>query len=150
MKIKAGYLGLKGYRLPTEAEWEHACRAGSAVGYSFGEPAELLDKYGWFYGNSLGRTHPCGGLKPNDLGLFDMHGNVWQWTQGFYNYKSVDKEDDGGELVAGASSRVTRGGSWHDDAGFWRSADRRRYTPGDRSISLGFRLARVPVEAGGK
>jgi formylglycine-generating enzyme required for sulfatase activity len=82
MKIKAGYLGLKGYRLPTEAEWEYACRAGSTVGYSFGEPAELLERYGWFDVNSLGKSHAVGTLKPNDLGLFDMHGNVWQWTQG--------------------------------------------------------------------
>jgi formylglycine-generating enzyme required for sulfatase activity len=88
MKIKAGYLGLKGYRFPTGAEWEYACRAGSTVCYSFGEPAELLEKYGWFKSNSLSETHPCGTLKPNDLGLFDMHGNVWQWTQAVYNNKS--------------------------------------------------------------
>src|SRR5262249_50194519 len=117
MKIKAGYLRLQGYRLPTEAEWEYACRAGSTVGYSFGEPAELLDKYGWFGVNSLGKAHPCGKLKPNDLGLFDMHGNVRQWTQGVYNNKPVDKEDDGGELIAGASLRLNRGGTWGGDAG---------------------------------
>ena len=108
MKIKAGYLKLKAYRLPTEAEWEYACRAGSAVGYSFGEPAELLERYGWFAGNSLSKTHPCGTLKPNDLGLFDMHGNVWQWTQSVFNNQPVNKEDDRGELVTVASLRVLR------------------------------------------
>jgi formylglycine-generating enzyme required for sulfatase activity len=149
-KIKAGYLGLKGYRLPMEAEWEYACRAGSAVGYSFGEPAELLERYGWFNRNSLGTAHPCGKLKPNDLGLFDMHGNVWQWTQYAFDKKPVDKEDDGGELVAGALDRVRRGGGWDYVAGYCRAANRIRYTPDVRFYTLGFRLARVPVEVGGK
>jgi formylglycine-generating enzyme required for sulfatase activity len=150
MKIKAGYLRLQGYRLPTDAEWEYACRAGSTVGYSFGEPAELLERYGWFDRNSLGKAHSCGKLKPNDLGLFDMHGNVWQWTQGVYNHKPVDKEDDGGELIPGASFRVPRGGCWGNDAGSCRAALRSRSTPVNRSSFLGFRLARVPVEVGGK
>jgi len=147
MKIKAGYLGLQGYRLPTEVEWEYACRAGSTVGYSFGEPAELLERYGWFGGNSLGQAHPGGMLKPNDLGLFDMHGNVWQWTQDRYNDKLGGKEDDRGGLVDRASGRVCRGGSWFFDAGVCRAASRFRSPPVFRSYSLGFRLARVPVEA---
>ncbi|HEV3255715.1 MAG TPA: SUMF1/EgtB/PvdO family nonheme iron enzyme [Gemmataceae bacterium] len=150
MKIKAGYLRLQGYRLPTEAEWEYACRAGSAAGYSFGEPAEFLDKYGWFNSNSFGKTHPGGKLKPNDLGLFDIHGNVWQWTQDGFDDKLVDKENDRGGLVAGASDRVCRGSCWGFEAGFCRAADRLRGAPGDRRYALGFRLARVPVEEGGK
>jgi formylglycine-generating enzyme required for sulfatase activity len=150
IKIRAGYLGLRGYRLPTEAEWEYACRAGSEVGYSFGEPAELLERYGWFARNSLGQVHPCGALKPNDLGLFDMHGNVWQWTQGVLNNKPTDKEVDGGEVVSGASDRVIRGGCWYVDAGVCRAAYRARDAPGFRFSYLGFRLARVPVEEGGK
>ncbi len=155
MKIRAGYLGLKGYRLPTEAEWEYAYRAGSAAGYSFGEPAELLERYGWFSGNSLGKAHPCGLLKPNDLGLFDMHGNVWQWTQGVVNNKPVDNEDDAGELIKGASIkwasyRVYRGGGWSDGAGVCSAASRFWFTPGHRINFLGFRLARVPVEVGRK
>jgi formylglycine-generating enzyme required for sulfatase activity len=153
MKIKAGYLGLKGYRLPTEVEWEYACRAGSMVGYGFGEPVELLEKYGWFVVNSLDKAHPCGMLKPNDLGLFDMHGNVLQWTQSVENYysnKAVDKEDDSGELVAGASSRVSRGGCWFLVARNFRAASRFENPPDYRIGSIGFRLARVPVVAGGK
>jgi formylglycine-generating enzyme required for sulfatase activity len=152
MKIKRGYLALKGYRLPTEAEWEYACRAGSTVGYAFGEPAELLERYGWFDRNSLGKTHPCGTLKPNDLGLFDMHGNVWQWTQNDYKNKPVDKEADGGELVGvfRASPRVDRGGGWNDDAGNCRAAYRSGNAPGYRYGNLGFRLARVPIEVSGK
>jgi formylglycine-generating enzyme required for sulfatase activity len=152
MRIKAGYLRLQGYRLPTEAEWEYACRAGSTVGYSFGEPAELLDKYGWFSANSSGKAHPCGKLKPNDLGLFDMHGNVWQWTQHGYNpgKKPVDKEDDGGELITGASNWGYCGGSWNNVAGHCRAAIGSRGTPDNRNFNIGFRLARVPVEVGGK
>jgi formylglycine-generating enzyme required for sulfatase activity len=154
MKIKAGYLGLKGYRLTTEAEWEYACRAGSTVGYSFGEARELLDKYGWFDLNSLGKAHPVGALKPNDLGLFDMHGNVWQWTHGAWTIKPVDKEADGGEVVrsfpAGASDRVVRGGAWITGAGDCRVARRAFDTPDFRNGIHGFRLARVPVEEEGK
>jgi formylglycine-generating enzyme required for sulfatase activity len=143
VKIKAGYLGLKGYRLPTGAEWEYACRAGSTAGYSFGEPVELLERYGWFKSNSLGQAHPCGELKPNDLGLFDMHGNVWQWTQSASFYKLGGKENDRGELVTRASLRVYRGGGWDYDAGHCRAAYRSGSTPYYRYRYLGFRLARA-------
>jgi formylglycine-generating enzyme required for sulfatase activity len=147
MKIKAGYLRLAGYRLPTEAEWEYACRAGSTVGYSFGEPVELLEKYGWFKGNSLGKTHPCGTLKPNDLGLFDMQGNVWQWMQERFTNKPVEKENDGGELVEAAPDRVLRGGSWNYDATLSRAGFRYKGPPGNNTNSfIGFRLVRVLVE----
>jgi formylglycine-generating enzyme required for sulfatase activity len=150
MKIKAGYLGLNGYRLPTEAEWEYACRAGSTVNYSFGEPAELLERYGWFLGNSLTQTHPCGMLKPNDLGLFDMHGNVSQWTHTIYSDKPIEKEDDGGELIIRASGRVYRGGDWGGDTWVCRAEYRFARTPVYRDVFLGFRPARVPVHAGGR
>jgi formylglycine-generating enzyme required for sulfatase activity len=143
-------LRLHGYRLPTEVEWEYACRAGSTVGYSFGEPAELLEKYGWFVGNSLSKSHPCGTLKPNDFGLFDMHGNVWQWTHDKANWRLEGKEDDSGELIAEASSRATRCGGWRDDAGVCRAAYRSAIRTGGGGIDDGFRIARVPVEAGGK
>jgi formylglycine-generating enzyme required for sulfatase activity len=141
-KIKAGYLGLKGYRLPTEAEWEYACRAGSQARYSFGESAELLDRYGWSNRTSLGQAHPVALLKPNDLGLFDMSGNVWQWLQNGYDDKTFDR----GESVTGASSRATRGGCWNSGAGDCRAACRHRSSPEFGYYQLGFRLARVPVE----
>jgi formylglycine-generating enzyme required for sulfatase activity len=141
-KIKEGYLGLQGYRLPTEAEWEYACRAGSQAGYSFGEPAELLERYGWYKRNSLGQSHPVALLKPNDLGLFDMHGNVLQWSHNGY----VDKTFDRGESVDRASDRVDRGSCWYFDAGSCRAAYRLWFPPGGRDVFLGFRLARVPVE----
>jgi formylglycine-generating enzyme required for sulfatase activity len=139
-KIKAGYLGLQGYRLPTEAEWEYACRSGSQADYSFGEPAELLERYGWFNRNSLGHPHPVALLKPNDLGLFDMHGNVLQWMHNGDNDKTFDR---GEWVTGGASDRVIRGGCWLGAAGDCRAADRNGY---DRNGILGFRLARVPVE----
>jgi formylglycine-generating enzyme required for sulfatase activity len=143
VKIKAGYLGLQGYRLPTQAEWEYACRAGSTAGYSFGEPAELLERYGWYDRNSSGQPHPCGELKPNDLGLFDMHGNVWQWMQDALTHKLGGKENDRGELVLRVSFRVIRGGSWDYNAGPCRAAHRGWNASVAQFNHLGFRLARV-------
>jgi formylglycine-generating enzyme required for sulfatase activity len=83
-KLKANYLSLTGYRLPTEAEWEYACRAGAVTSRSYGETAELLDRYAWYYDNAPERTRPVGGKKPNDLGFFDLHGNVYTWCQETY------------------------------------------------------------------
>jgi hypothetical protein len=81
MKLVPDTRNRTGYRLPAEAEWEYSCRAGSTTGYSFGAPWELLEKYGWYGAKSPDRTTPPGSLKPNDLGLFDLHGNVWEWCQ---------------------------------------------------------------------
>jgi formylglycine-generating enzyme required for sulfatase activity len=149
MKIKADYLALQGYRLPSEAEWEYACRAGSTVGYSFGESAELLERYGWFDRNSLGMAYPVGTLKPNDLGLFDMHGNAWQWMQDVSDIK-VDKDDVSGGLVVGASGRVSRGGGFGSVPNDCRAAFRNGSVPDYVDDNFGFRLARVAVETGSK
>src|SRR5262249_54950101 len=80
MKVKANALRLSGYRLPTEAEWEYACRAGSVTTWSLGEAKDLLGKYAWYNVNSINmRSRPVGSLRPNELGLFDLHGNALEW-----------------------------------------------------------------------
>jgi formylglycine-generating enzyme required for sulfatase activity len=127
-----------GYRLPTEAEWEYACRAGTTTPYYTGSS---VDNAGWYYGNSGNKTHPVGQKQANAWGLYDMHGNVWEWCWDWYGSYSGGSQTD----PVGASSgtiRVWRGGSWYDSAGDARSALRNLITPSLRSGSLGFRLLR--------
>jgi formylglycine-generating enzyme required for sulfatase activity len=133
---KAGRL----YRLPTEAEWEYACRAGSKTAYAFDDEEGLLPEYGWFKRNSSDRTHTVGLLEPNAWGLYDMHGNVWECCSDRYgDYPKGAVSDPSGPKVG--SIRVGRGGSWRCVAADCRSALRRGYAPSDRVNSLGFRLA---------
>ncbi|MFM7293163.1 MAG: SUMF1/EgtB/PvdO family nonheme iron enzyme [Planctomycetia bacterium] len=128
------------YRLPTEAEWEYACRAGTDTKYSFGDDESKLGEYGWFDGNSDQETHPVGKKKPNAWGLYDMHGNIWEWCSDWYGeYPNRAVTDPQGP--SGASDRVSRGGCWYYPAGYCRSADRGRYDPSIRNFCLGFRLA---------
>jgi formylglycine-generating enzyme required for sulfatase activity len=130
--------GTNKYRLPTEAEWEYACRAGTETAYSFDE-VDKLGKYAWYSDNSKNRTHPVGRKKPNAWGLFDMHGNVWEWCQDWYgDYPSSSVADPKGSTKG--KYRVKRGGSWGDNVWYLRSADRDRYDPGARGD--GFRVVR--------
>jgi formylglycine-generating enzyme required for sulfatase activity len=134
-----------GYRLPTEAEWEYACRAGTTTRFSFGNNNTSLGEYGWYGGNSDRRTHPVGEKKPNAFGLCDMHGNVWEWCRDGYDaeyYQRSPVVDPPGPLQA--AQRVVRGGCWVDIPRHLRSADRLRPAPGLRFSVVGFRLARVP------
>ena len=133
-----------GYRLPTEAEWEYACRAGSKTWFSFGDEQAGLGEHGWFAGNAGSRHHPVGQLVPNGFGLYDMHGNVWEWCWDGYGenpYAKSPADDPTGPI--GAALRVFRGGGWGGIPRGCRSADRGRRAPGTRISSVGFRLALV-------
>lgn len=126
----------KGFRLPTEAEWEYACRAGT-TGDRYGE----IDQIAWYKDNSNGSTQGVGKKEPNPWGLYDMLGNVWEWCWDWYgDYPKQDKKDWRG-LETG-SSRVLRGGSWGNDAWRCRAAYRLYSPPANRSAGIGFRLAR--------
>ena len=133
------------YRLPTEAEWEYACRSGTTTAYGFGDDASRLGDYGWFDGNSDSSTHPVGEKKPNAWGLYDMHGNVWEWCQDWYgDYPSGSTTDPTGP--SSGSFRVDRGGSWCSSAGYCRSAYRYRNAPESRGNFLGFRVLRSSIK----
>lgn len=134
--------GLESYRLPTEAEWEYAARAGSTTKYSFGNDEKQLTEYAWYSENSGGKTHPVGQLKPNAWGLYDMHGNVWEWVQDWYAGYSAEAVPDPQGPSSG-SHRVLRGCSWYSGALYCRSAFRNSDAPEDRLNNLGFRLLRT-------
>ena len=135
--------GVNMYRLPTEAEWEYAARAGTQTAYHFGDDADQLGAYAWYNENSDRETHPVGQKQPNGWGLYDMLGNVWEWTAGWYGPYSAGSVTDPRGPSTGAR-RVARGGSWSYYARYCRAANRSRDSPGFRNISLGFRLARTP------
>ncbi len=99
------------YRLPTEAEWEYACRARSTSRYCFGEHEDELSEYAWYGKNAEDRTHPVGQLKPNLWGLHDMHGNIWEWCHDAYSVYSISKRIDPRGPTKGGE-RVNRGGCW--------------------------------------
>jgi len=130
-----------GFRLPTEAEWEYACRAGSTAAYCFGDSESGLGSYAWCSDNSGGMTHAVGEKKPNVWGINDMHGNVYEWCQDWYaDYPSGSVADPRGASFG--SGRVFRGGSWFNSPTLCRSAYRYGCTPSVRFDYLGFRLCR--------
>jgi len=124
-----------GFRLPTEAEWEYAARAGTTSAYSFGDDEALLGEYAWWSRNAEGKPHPVGTRKPNPWGLFDVHGNVYEWC--WDEYGSYDERRPSG------GTRVVRGGSfWHSFPRDLRSAYRHWHPPEKRYLLIGFRCAR--------
>ena len=145
-------------RLPTEAEWEYAARAGTTTPFSFGDdpscsltdcsPCELFDKYLWWCGSDdpFHGALPVGSRAPNPWGLFDMHGNVWEWVQDTYHSTYAGAPADGSAWTAPESSdRVARSGHWHAYANSCRSASRSRYSKDHQQVTFGFRVAR-PVD----
>ena len=134
------------FQLPSEAQWEYACRAGSKTKYCFGDDASKLREYAWYDESVDGRTHPVGEKKPNAWGLYDMHGNVWEWCKDWYKdgyYKESPVDDPTG--AATGSFRVFRDGNWLCSARHCRSASRGCIEPGDRDDFLGFRVSQVPA-----
>jgi formylglycine-generating enzyme required for sulfatase activity len=140
MRIKANSLELKGYRLPTEVEWEYACRAGAMTSRYYGGSNGFLDRYAWYIANSGDefRPTPCGRMMPNDLGLFDMLGNEFEWCQEPFNEGASDRIVDGG-------LRLLRGGAFDGQPASVRSAYRGAGAPSGHDINTGFRLARTYV-----
>ena len=130
-------------RLPTEAEWEYSCRAGTTTTYYFGDSREELDRAAWYSGNSKSTTHPVGMKEPNTFGLYDMHGNVWQWCQDGWDecyYAKSPRADPQGPAPP-CKNQVMRGGSWYDDFAACRSASRQWNAPYVCTACFGFRVA---------
>lgn len=137
--------GTDAYRLPTEAEWEYACRAGGTTRYTFGDNPDELKNYAW-YGDSDNGTHPVGKKNANAWGLYDMHGNVWEWVEDGYekDYYQRSPSSNPCNLTQNSKTfRVLRGGSWGSEPLYLRAASRYYNDPADRYSRLGFRLAKT-------
>ena len=149
MSIPADVLERTGYRLPTEAEWEYACRSGAVTSRYYGLSIDLLDAYAWYQANSKEHAWTCGSLFPNDLGLFDMLGNMYEWCQDSWNASKPGKKGICNDVINISESiieknpRLLRGGSFYDQPAFVRSAYRDWDAPSNRIIDYGFRLART-------
>ncbi|MFI5458604.1 MAG: formylglycine-generating enzyme family protein [Isosphaerales bacterium] len=144
LDLPADFLGRPGYRLPTEAEWEHACRAGTVTARSYGDGEALLKHYAWYNANSENGVHPCASLKPNDLGLFDTLGNVLEWCQDAYRpYDKATRPAESDSVIDLDEKRILRGGAFTHSAANHRSACREKLNPNVDLFMVGFRVART-------
>ncbi|MBK9315399.1 MAG: SUMF1/EgtB/PvdO family nonheme iron enzyme [Acidobacteria bacterium] len=130
------------YRLPSEAQWEYAARAGSSGDYCFGNDEDLLDQYAWYSRNSGQKTHPVGQKRPNRWGLYDVHGNVREWCEDVWHDNYNGAPADGSAWVTGENQgrRLLRGGSWYDNRDFARAVYRVNSSPRSRIYNIGFRV----------
>jgi formylglycine-generating enzyme required for sulfatase activity len=135
-----------GGQLPTEAQWEYAARGGNKSNDYTYSGSNNIEAVAWYEGNSGGRTHPVATKQPNELGIYDMTGNVWEWCADWYdgNYYNSNPPYENPKGPATGSNRVLRGGSWYYDAQDCRSARRGRNDPDSRNGRIGFRLVFVP------
>ena len=133
------------FRLPSEAEWEYACRAGTSTPYSFGDDPNLLGEYAWHRDNSDAQTHPVGERAPNAWGLHDMHGNVWEWCADSWHDTYLSAPSDGAarQAASRAERRVLRGGAWNNLPWFLRCADRLWDQADKRNFTRGLRVVRA-------
>ncbi len=132
-----------GITLPTEAQWEYACRAGNTGRFCFGDDEAQLGDYAWYAVNANGGTHAVGGKKPNVLGLYDMHGNAWEWCSDWHGAYMTDPAKDPAGPTTGTDC-VLRGSGWNSEPEGCRAAYRDGSAPGGRSDDLGFRLVAPP------
>jgi formylglycine-generating enzyme required for sulfatase activity len=131
-------------RLPSEAEWEYACRGGTTTRYSFGDAADELTHYAWFTGNAKGNDPPVGAKRPNPWSMYDMHGYVWEWCADAWHPDYEGAPGDGSARSGAArADRVVRGGAWTATAPQCRSAAREHRAPDTRSADVGFRCVRA-------
>jgi formylglycine-generating enzyme required for sulfatase activity len=142
MTVKGHALSLSGYRLPAEAEWELACRAGSVTNWSMGEAEDLLPKYAWYLANSS-RSRPVGSLRPNDLGLFDLHGNAWEWCQNRFEDFTDMRDRNRDDKVDSKVNRSMRGSAFAWNPMTLLSAFRGASSPATHIYNDGFRPART-------
>jgi formylglycine-generating enzyme required for sulfatase activity len=138
------------FTLPTEAQWEYACRAGTRTKYYTGDTEADLGRAGWYSENADKTTHPVAAKESNDFGLYDMHGNVWEWVVDDWHGNYQGAPLDGSAWVDNprCSYRVVRGGSWYFPARYCRSTYRHGFGPGFRLDFLGFRLVLLPGRPG--